>query len=102
MWNQDLYLGFQSSNVYQKRNPHDLMQDFQQEIECYLGIKTIVTLLEKLDLGTDNLNNLEKVYKVLKKQEYVKDEEVVMCQMWLNDLRNVMEKRPNKDEQNIY
>lgn len=92
MWNQGLYLGFKSANVYQKRNPHDLMQDFHQEIECYLGIKKIVALLEELDLGTDNLNNLEMVYQVLKEQEYVKDEEVVMCQMWLNDLQRVIKK----------
>lgn len=96
MWNHNLYLGFQSANVYQKRNPHDLMQDFQQEIECYLGVKGIITLLEELELETDILHNLEMVYKVLKQQEYVKDEEVLMCQMWLNDLRKIMKKIDSK------
>ncbi|NEO34785.1 MAG: DUF288 domain-containing protein [Moorea sp. SIOASIH] len=95
MWNQGIYLGFQPADVYQKRNPHDLMTDFKQEVECYLGVKAIVALLDTLELAENPLENLQVVYTSLAEAGFVTALEVSICQAWLNDLTRILENRDN-------
>ena len=92
MWYQHLYLGFQPADVYQKRNPHDLMSDFRQEVECYLDVKAIVALLDRLELGENPLENLKTVYLALAEAGFVTALELSICEAWLNDLTRIVAK----------
>jgi hypothetical protein len=90
MWLQGLHLGFTSATVYQERNVHNLMRDFADEVQCYLDVKTIVSVLASLKLSLDPLENLELVYQILTKKEIIKKEELELCLAWINDYRRVV------------
>jgi hypothetical protein len=89
MWSRGLHLGFTGATVYQERNPHNLMRDFADEVECYLNVKNIVNVLASLELNSDPLTNLEVAYQTLAEQEFVEAEEVALCQAWIKDVRAI-------------
>lgn len=87
MWRCDLYLGFTEATVYQERNRHDLMNDFTDEVECYLNTKPITKLLDTLRLGENNLSNLEHVYQMMADHGFVPSDEVDILKAWISDLK---------------
>ncbi len=83
---------YTKAKVKQIRNEHDLMSDFKQEVEGYLRVKEFVGLLDnfKTKKGSDNLSiNLKKLYKVLIKNHFFKEEEMIYLDAWLYDVRNI-------------
>ena len=90
LWENNLHLGFTKATVYQKRNTHDLMRDFRDEIECYLNVRPIVELLDSLEFGPEPMSNIEDAYRILAEQKYVKSEELIIVEAWINDLRKIM------------
>jgi len=89
LWEQDLYLGFTNATVYQNRNVHDLMRDFKDEVECYLGVKAIVDMLEKIKLNGDPIAMMVAVYEHLASNGHVKKSELQMLNDWLNDFEHI-------------
>ena len=92
MWEEDLHLGFTKATVFQKRNAHNLMNDFAEEMEAYLNVKPISEFLNSLKVSSDPFVGLETIYRELAERGYVKSEELSMCQAWIADLRHIMEK----------
>jgi hypothetical protein len=83
---------YTKAKVKQIRNEHDLMSDFKQEVEGYLRVKEFVGLLDnfKTKKGSDNLSiNLKKLYKVLIKNHFFKEEEMIYLDAWLYDVPNI-------------
>lgn len=89
IWQQGMLLGFLSANARQIRNEHNLMHDFEQEIECYLHVKPVAAILDDLHLTSDASENLLRVYKRLADEQLVKKEELKYVQMWLEDLASI-------------
>lgn len=89
LWQANFNLGFTQATVYQERNEHDFMKDFQDEVEVYLNVKPIVEILEDLKLGEDYLENLDRAYVELEKNNYVKKEEVLMARSWIGDFKKL-------------
>jgi hypothetical protein len=89
MWQQNLHLGFMSANVYQERNTHNLMRDFEQELEGYLTVKEVVALLDELNLTDDPLLNLERTYQALAEHQFVTDQELTLLRAWISDIRSI-------------
>ena len=90
MWSQNLYLGFYPADVYQKRNSHNLLTDFRQEIESYLNVKPIVNIINELQLKNSPIENLKKAYSSLVSAGFCIDSEIILCQAWLNDLTRIL------------
>lgn len=90
MWNEQLYLGFTSATGYQERNEHDLMKDFGEEVECYLKVKPVVSLLESFTAQSDPLENLENVYQLFVEHGLVKTSELAIFQAWKVDFQNMV------------
>ena len=90
IWEQDFHLGFTKATVYQKRNIHNIMKDFDDEIECHLNTKSIVELLDSLVLTSDSLLNLETVYTALIEQGFIITQELDICKAWIADLNYLM------------
>ena len=90
MWEQEIYLGFTPSTVYHKRNTHDLMHDFIEEIECFTTTKPLITILDSLELESDPLSNLECAYVTLAKHKLIKANELEIFQSWLTDYRRIV------------
>jgi hypothetical protein len=87
-WELDHHLGFMGPTVYQKRNAHDLMRDFKDEVTCYLDVKPVVRLLDSLDLDADPLGSLKKVFHSLVSAKFVRPEEQRLVNAWIADFRN--------------
>lgn len=93
LWENDLHLGFMKAIVYQERNIHDLIRDFEEEIECYLNIKPIVNLLNSVNLKKDPLSNIETIYQTLLEHGFVKQEELKTLRSWIADLSKINNER---------
>lgn len=92
MWVDDLRIGFSKAVVYQERNIHNLMVDFEQEIECYLKTKAVVDILESIDLNSNQPDNLLMVYKMLNKKGLVGNMELETCSAWIRDFKRLTAK----------
>ncbi len=89
LWENDLYIGFMKATVYQERNNHNLMKDFEDEIESYLNIKSIVELLDSLDYSSKALSNIELVYQLLVDNDFVKQSELMAVKAWMSDMQQI-------------
>tara|TARA_A100000164_G_C21930661_1_gene785378 strand:+ start:757 stop:1755 length:999 start_codon:yes stop_codon:yes gene_type:complete len=81
---------FFGTNIFQKRNLHNLMDDFSQEVPLYLDSKKIYKILNKLKLkkGIKNFSwNLIYCYKTLIKNNFFDKNELVYLKAWLNDCK---------------
>ena len=84
---------FHSSNVYQKRNPHNLMVDFKDEVPVYLDVNKLYELLRKIKIkkGSKNyLNNLVKCYEVLCEERFFKENEFKLVKSWEKDIQTYL------------
>lgn len=89
LWTCGWQLSFHSATVYQDRNEHRLLSDFEEEIPGYLGNQTLVQTLDLLSLnsGPEHLaGNLETCYAALIAKGFFKPEEETLLKAWLEDL----------------
>lgn len=88
-WVNDWSVLFHSPTVYQVRNEHNLMRDFQDEIIGYLNNKAIGEMLQQLDLrpGAEHLgDNLRLSYEGLIRLGLIDKRELALLEMWLSDI----------------
>lgn len=88
-----LCLGFMAASVRQERNPHDYLDDFRDETDCYLHIKPIVGLLDSLELSGDYHADLRAAYRALSRHGYVDGRELTTLEAWLSDLTSIEKDR---------
>ena len=85
-WELDLRLGITGASVYQERNVHNLMSDFQDEVACYLHTKRIIDILDSLRLSADLPAAMLTVYASLSQEGIVSPEELPLLEAWLHDM----------------
>lgn len=91
-WENDWKILFHSSTVWQERNEHNLMQDFEDEISGYLHNSEIANVLSELSLspGLDALSeNLLICYESLCRRGWIIPKEIQLLETWLSDLKAV-------------
>lgn len=86
IWELNRNLAFVSPSVYQERNEHDLMKDFLSEIECYLNVEKVVSILDRLSLTGIPTNDIRTIYEKLYKNGIVQEVELKALEAWLKDL----------------
>lgn len=82
----DWHVLFHAPTVYQKRNAHDLMKDFEDEIPGYLNNQKIRDCLEGANIkgGEDNIQtDLFNAYKKLVKESYMDKKELPIVEKWI-------------------
>jgi hypothetical protein len=87
----DLNLVFLGAEVFQARNPHNLLRDFEDEVEGYLNNEKLRVILENTKLlgGTDNYDiDLTSIYENLVSAGLLMEIELDSLRNWLEDLRN--------------
>lgn len=92
-WENGWRILFHSPTVYQERNEHNLMRDFEDEVSGYLNNSQIAKSLSQLKLlsGEQHIpDNLKKCYDTLIQLNLVKSEEFKLLETWLNDLVKVI------------
>lgn len=85
-WEHGQRLGFTKATVFQERNEHDLMKDFESEIPCYMQIEKLVSILNTIELNTDFRHNLTSIYQALAKEGIVQLNELDIIEAWINDI----------------
>ena len=82
-------LGFTNATVYQERNEHKLLADFESELPCYMQIEHVVDLLESVTLTGDYRVDLPSMYAHLAKNDIVAAAELDAIDAWVTDLINL-------------
>lgn len=94
MWSQNYLLGFFEATVFQERNPHDFLQDFKQEIDCYLLAQKLPSMIaEAIKAEVSVEENLYNVYVNLHRNNVVPKEELVLLENWLLDVAKLNKKK---------
>ena len=92
-WTCDWSILFHKSTVRQKRNDHNLLKDFKDEVSGYLNNSQIFESLKKLKLkrGVCNINeNMILCYEKLIELNLVDKKEMVLLKAWLRDVKRIM------------
>lgn len=96
MWECNWKLSFHDATVWQERNEHSLIRDFEQEVPGYLKNNKIKQLLENLHLksGTENIgSNMFLCYEELIRHNIITDsKELQLLTAWLDDLQSIVKK----------
>jgi hypothetical protein len=90
-WQNGWNILFHSSTVRQKRNDHNLLKDFEDEVPGYLLNAKIADTLNKLKLkkGKKNIaENMIACYAALVEASIIGEKELDLLNCWLNDLAN--------------
>ena len=83
-------LGFTGATVFQERNEHDLMRDFQDEIPFYLHArKCMSAVVAAVRTESSITDNLLAAYKALHAEGIVQDEELPLLEAWIEDVSNL-------------
>ncbi len=87
---------FHNATVWQERNEHSLLKDFEDEIPGYLNNSKICRLLKELELskGINNIpENMIKCYKLLTEENLIGLEEMKLLETWLFDITRIFDKK---------
>ncbi|MCU0567000.1 MAG: STELLO glycosyltransferase family protein [Oculatellaceae cyanobacterium Prado106] len=71
---------FCSAGVYQERNFHNLMRDFEEELDLYTKTESLVKALDDYDEGYSGM------MRYLSSKGFFQSEEVALFEAWLHDL----------------
>jgi hypothetical protein len=89
LWAQGWRLAYRQASVHQDRNPHDLLKDFEAEVQGYLYNSEIVRRLGALTLegGRSALRkHMHACYRVLVDMGLVGAAELELIELWFSDL----------------
>ena len=89
-WENNWPILFHGPTMFQHRNPHNLIKDFEDEISGYLNNFKISTELKKLNLksGLENIpENLWICYEKLIEISLIEARELSLLDCWINDLK---------------
>lgn len=87
LWAAGYKLGFTTATVFQDRNIHNYLKDFESEIPCYLFADKVIELANNSVKPSNTIaENLFKVYEALQKENIVKQEELEILSAWLKDV----------------
>jgi hypothetical protein len=91
-WENKWSILFSPATVWQERNEHNLMKDFEDEVPGYLNNAKICQALESLKLkpGIENIaSNQKKCYEKLVELSVVGKEELPLIEAWNSDLKKI-------------
>lgn len=84
LWAAGYRVGFHGPSVVQHRNPHNLLNDFESEIPCYLYPEIIIEVVNKAISPKFSLKeNLYSAYEALTKIKIVDKKELTLLRAWI-------------------
>lgn len=88
MWAAGFRLGFLNATVFQDRNEHDYLRDFESEIPCYLETERVVDAVGgAVSDRAPVAENLQAAYRALLAEKIVVADELRLLEAWLDDLQ---------------
>jgi hypothetical protein len=92
LWAMDSGVVFHGPEMFQDRNPHNLLRDFEQEVPGYLGNEKIRRVLEGLALDAAPAaagDNCLRCYEALVGAGLVPAGELPLLRAWLEDIERI-------------
>jgi hypothetical protein len=90
LWEIGAGVAFHSpAEVYQERNPHDLMKDFEDEIPGYLHNEKIAEVLGGLKLTGNIGANMISCYQAMIDMGVLDSREILSLQQWLQSYEDI-------------
>ncbi|HBI15613.1 MAG TPA: DUF288 domain-containing protein [Desulfobulbaceae bacterium] len=89
LWELGYGMVFHPPEVFQERNPHNLMHDFNEEIPGYQRNRELVQALEEINIPSSKFNTAQALricYETLVAHDFFPDKEMVLVDAWLHDL----------------
>ena len=87
-WQYKYKVCFLPPSAFQKRNDHNYLKDFEQELPFLTKATSIINLIEKSTKNDVTLiENLRLVYRSLVKEKIVEEKELKYLDIWLNDFK---------------
>ena len=83
---------FTSSTVYQKRNIHNLYNDFKLEIPVYIDVENLIKELNTIKIYNAKdymLINLFNCYKKLVDKKFFDKRELKLIKLWCEDISEI-------------
>ncbi len=94
LWAMGRMVTFHSpAEVFQKRNEHDLLKDFESEIPGYLHNEVIAKMLGDLRLKRGKKNvckNLMTCYEAMIAEKFLPKDELKSVAAWIEDIKRVL------------
>jgi hypothetical protein len=89
MWHFGYRVAFTEATVTQERNPHNLMEDFRDEIPMYLHGELPVALARDSAQKSATVSEaLHRTYDSLYRHEIVTQDEIICLDRWLEEIGN--------------
>ena len=89
LWALGVGVVFHGPEVFQQRNEHNLMKDFQDEVPGYLNNARIAEVLESLSLTGTPVDDIRNCYRALVEEAIFPEEELSLVDCWLTDLEGI-------------
>lgn len=92
LWALGEAVAFHAAEVWQDRNEHRIIADFEDEIPGYLHNAAICEALDALDLSSGRgalADNVRTCYEVLVSSGWIGAEELPLLELWLADIVEV-------------
>ena len=80
---------FTSPTAFQKRNPHNLLNDFKLEVPVYKDVEKLIDILKKVKIRKSKkymLINLLNCYKKLVEYRFIHKNELNLVKSWCKDI----------------
>jgi hypothetical protein len=90
VWEMESPVVFHAADMVQRRNPHNLMKDFEDEVPGYLGNDRITRVLGDLQLeaGAESAgSNLVRCYEALVANKILPRQELSLVKAWVSDVK---------------
>ncbi|VDI13997.1 Hypothetical predicted protein [Mytilus galloprovincialis] len=84
------YLAFLPPCVLQQRNPHNILRDFNAEMDLYEKSNQLIEFLSSSE--AKNLNTIREVYEQLFVRNYIDISDLLFIQAWEKTLSPILEK----------
>jgi len=103
LWALGNGLVFHGPEMFQERNPHNILRDFEQEVPGYLGNHKIRTALEEIALNAEEespADNCHRCYETLVRVDLIPAQELQLLEAWLRDVERVAVHEPLRSPRN--
>lgn len=84
IWEMNKTVLFLSPSVYQKRNEHDFIKDFVQEVPLYTEIEKFLAVLEATTLSGSLENKMIQLYEALVNEKLLERKEITLLKEWIS------------------
>ncbi len=90
LWDHDYRLGFFEATVFQERNVHDFVKDFEDEVPVYLNARKVIDVAQNAIVSGESMQQqLSDIYRALVKEKIVGPAETELVDLWLDELQKL-------------